>query len=193
MQTNDTAELVAPVLTPAQRKELRARAHHLNPVVMIGEAGLTEAVLAEARRAIEVHELVKVRVFGDDRALRQALMQQLCGALACAPVQMIGKLLVVYRPRPAEPAARPRGPHVPKKAAATGAKVAPARRRAPAAKAPPRAQDKADTGMRVWSGDAAARPGTRGDRPQRPTTRQGVAGKPAASRVGRPRASAKKR
>ena len=86
MQTTDTDERPAPELTPAERKELRARAHHLKPVVMIGEAGLTEAVLAEARRAIEVHELLKIRVLGDDRELRQSMMQQVCEALSCAPV-----------------------------------------------------------------------------------------------------------
>ncbi len=122
-------------LTPADRKALRARAHHLDPVVMIGEAGLSRAVLAEADRALAAHELIKIRVLGDDRAQRQALLTEICSALGCAPVQSIGKLLVVYRPRPIEEAAerkRPRGPHLPKKLAATGATTA--RRRATARK-----------------------------------------------------------
>ena len=121
-------------LTPADRKALRARAHHLDPVVMIGDAGLSRAVLAEADRALGAHELIKIRVLGDDRAQRQALLTGICSALGCAPVQSIGKLLVVYRPRPIEETVerkRPRGPHLPKKLAATGATAArkPARAR----------------------------------------------------------------
>lgn len=121
-------------LTPADRKALRARAHHLDPVVMIGDAGLSRAVLAEADRALGAHELIKIRVLGDDRAQRQALLTEICSALGCAPVQSIGKLLVVYRPKPIEETVerkRPRGPHLPKKLAATGATAArkPARAR----------------------------------------------------------------
>lgn len=111
-------------LSPAERKALKARAHHLKPVLMIGDAGLTEAVAAEGDRALAAHGLIKVRVLGDDRTRREALMHELCAALRCAPVQSIGKLLVVYRPRADEsvdvaaPASkRRRGPHRPKKAA----------------------------------------------------------------------------
>ncbi len=122
-------------LTPADRKALRARAHHLDPVVMIGDAGLSRAVLAEADRALGAHELIKIRVLGDDRAQRQALLTEICSALGCAPVQSIGKLLVVYRPKPIEDTVerkRPRGPHLPKKLAATGAAASkPARARKP--------------------------------------------------------------
>ncbi|MEW9897381.1 ribosome assembly RNA-binding protein YhbY [Chitinivorax sp. PXF-14] len=85
-------------LTPIQRRFLRAEAHHLNPTVMIGNNGLTEAVIRELARSLDAHELVKVRVLGDDRDAREALMQQICSDLDCAPVQHIGKLLVVYRP-----------------------------------------------------------------------------------------------
>lgn len=186
------------MLTPADRKELRARAHHLNPVVMIGEAGLTEAVLAEARRAIAVHELIKIRVLGDDRDLRSALMQQLCEALACAPVQMIGKLLVVYRPRPADEdaarSARPRGPHVPKKAAAAGKTAASFKpRRAPSAKAAPRAAEPA-AGKRVWSTEATGRPSTRVKRAAAGTQGpRGLQGKPGARTAGPRARSTRKR
>ncbi len=106
------------MLDAADRKALRARAHHLDPVVMIGEAGLTRAVLDETDRALRAHELIKVRVLGDDRAQRQALSTEICSALGCTAVQSIGKLLVLYRPRPIEDNA---GPHVPKKRAAQGA------------------------------------------------------------------------
>lgn len=85
-------------LSPEQRKFLKAQAHSLKPVVMIGNAGLTEAVIAEADRSIAAHELIKVRVLGDDRAAREAWFLELCEALQAAPVQHIGKLLLLYRP-----------------------------------------------------------------------------------------------
>lgn len=110
-------------LTAAERKALKARAHHLNPVVIVGEAGLSEPVLAEAERAIAIHELIKIRVLGDDRDTRLELMGRLCDALACAPVQMIGKLLVVFRPKPVEANDRRDAPHVPKKIAGSGGKA----------------------------------------------------------------------
>ena len=116
------------MLDAADRKALRARAHHLDPVVMIGDAGLTRAVLDEADRALRVHELIKIRVLGDDREHRMALSTEICSALGCAPVQSIGKLLVLYRPRPIEDTgsqAGRRGPHVPKKRAAAGSTRAP--------------------------------------------------------------------
>jgi len=90
-------------LTPAERRALRARAHHLHPVVMIGEAGLTTAVLNEIDIALKSHELIKIRVLGDDRQLRKALIGEICAPLAASPVQQIGKILVIFRPRP-EPA-----------------------------------------------------------------------------------------
>jgi len=86
-------------LTPAERAALRAEAHGLNPVVMIGEAGLTEAVLKEISSSLDAHGLIKVRVFGDDREARIAIYEQICEELDAAPVQHIGKLLVLYRPK----------------------------------------------------------------------------------------------
>ena len=85
-------------LTPAERKEKRGDAHHLDPVVMIGADGLTPAVLKEAEAAIRSHGLIKVRVFSDDRASREALLLELADKLDAAPVQHIGKLLVLWRP-----------------------------------------------------------------------------------------------
>ena len=87
-------------LTPTERRALRARAHHLHPVVMIGEAGLTRAVLGEIDLALKSHELIKVRVLGDDRRHRKSLIGDICDALAAHPVQRIGKILVLFRPRP---------------------------------------------------------------------------------------------
>jgi RNA-binding protein len=87
-------------LTPAERKDQRALAHHIDPVVAIGSDGLTPAVSAEIDRALDAHGLIKVRVFGDDRAAREAMFIRLCDELRAAPIQHIGKLLVLWRPKP---------------------------------------------------------------------------------------------
>jgi RNA-binding protein len=87
-------------LTAAQRSELRGKAHHLDPVVMIGDAGLTPAVMAEVERALSAHELIKIRVLGDDRDARLEMLAQICTQTASAPVQTIGKLLIVWRKAP---------------------------------------------------------------------------------------------
>jgi putative YhbY family RNA-binding protein len=87
-------------LTPAQRKAHRADAHHLDPIVMIGGDGLTPAVKKEADAALKAHGLIKVRVFSDDRAAREAMLQTLADDLDAAPIQHIGKLLVLWRPIP---------------------------------------------------------------------------------------------
>jgi putative YhbY family RNA-binding protein len=87
-------------LTPAQRKVHRAAAHHLDPVVMIGNDGLTPAVTKEADAALKAHGLIKIRVLGDDREARETMYAQLCDQLNAAPIQHIGKLLVLWRPIP---------------------------------------------------------------------------------------------
>ncbi|MCP1289130.1 MULTISPECIES: ribosome assembly RNA-binding protein YhbY [Chromobacterium] len=85
-------------LKPFQRKYLQGLAHGLNPVVMIGNNGLTEAVIREVAINLDAHELIKVRVLGDDREARVAMFEQICEDLGAAPVQHIGKLLVLWRP-----------------------------------------------------------------------------------------------
>ncbi len=87
-------------LTPAQRKEHRAAAHHLNPVVMIGAEGLTPAVRKEVDAALKAHGLIKIRVFSDERTVREAALLELAHSLSAAPIQHIGKLLVLWRPPP---------------------------------------------------------------------------------------------
>ena len=87
-------------LTPAQRKVHRAEAHHLDPVVMVGNDGLTAAVIKETDAALNAHGLIKIRVLGDDRAAREAMFQQLADQLGAAPIQHIGKLLILWRPLP---------------------------------------------------------------------------------------------
>ncbi len=98
-------------LTPAQRKVHRADAHHLDPVVMIGGDGLTPAVIKETEVALRSHGLIKVRVAGDDRQARDAMWLQMADELNAAPIQHIGKLLVLWRPLPAsdKPAREPGG------------------------------------------------------------------------------------
>ena len=86
-------------LTPVERSALRAEAHALKPIVIIGEAGLTPAVLKEIDLGLASHGLIKVRVFGDDREARVGMYDTICADLGAAPVQHIGKLLVLYRPK----------------------------------------------------------------------------------------------
>jgi putative YhbY family RNA-binding protein len=86
-------------LTPAQRKVHRAEAHHLDPIVMVGGDGLTPAVKKEADAALKAHGLIKIRVFSDDRPAREAMLTTLADELDAAPIQHIGKLLVLWRPK----------------------------------------------------------------------------------------------
>ncbi|MCL2298013.1 MAG: YhbY family RNA-binding protein [Proteobacteria bacterium] len=112
-------------LTPTERRALRAQAHTLTPVVMIGQHGLTPAVLREIDNALNTHELIKVRIFNDDRAEREALQLAVCHQLACAPVQHLGKLIVLWRPAPPKKEAAPKPAKRPaKKAASKTAKKA---------------------------------------------------------------------
>ena len=87
-------------LTPSARRDLRAKAHRLHPVVSVGQQGLTASVLHEIDVNLLAHELIKVRVFSADREAREAVLWRICAELEAAPVQHIGKLLVVWRPAP---------------------------------------------------------------------------------------------
>ncbi len=103
-------------LRPVQRKEKRAEAHHLEPVVRIGGDGLTPAVIKETDAALNAHGLIKIRVFSDERETREAILARLSDELNAAPIQHIGKLLVLWRPMPpkekAEREGRGAGPKV---------------------------------------------------------------------------------
>lgn len=97
-------------VSPAQRADLRSQAHALKPVVLIGAEGLTDAVLAEIKVHLAAHELIKIRVFGDERDDRVAIYESICDTLSAAPIQHIGKLLVIWKPQAAAaPAAKPTG------------------------------------------------------------------------------------
>ena len=91
-------------LTARERARLKARAHALEPVVQIGAAGLTKAVVTEVDRALTAHELIKVKIGGDDRAARIALGDELCSSTGAAAVHRVGKVLILWRARPEEDA-----------------------------------------------------------------------------------------
>lgn len=95
-------------LTADERRALRARAHALNPVVSISQNGLSESVLNEIGACLAKHELIKIRVYNDDREVREQFLGTLCEKLDAAPVQHIGKLLVIWRPSPDGQAVKPR-------------------------------------------------------------------------------------
>ncbi|MDP4908612.1 MAG: YhbY family RNA-binding protein [Burkholderiaceae bacterium] len=156
-------------LTPRERSALRAAAHPLRPVVLIGDKGLTEAVLKEIDMSLSAHELIKVRAGSADREARDDMLNSICETLSCAAVHHLGKMLILYRygakgtylkttPEPVSPAKRkPSEPHTPKKLAAEGKKVEKPTRRT-------RAERDSDVDLdrpRVFSGDRPARPSTR--------------------------------
>ncbi|CAM5190556.1 RNA-binding protein OS=Castellaniella defragrans OX=75697 GN=HNR28_002960 PE=4 SV=1 [Castellaniella denitrificans] len=161
-------------LTSQQRSALRAAAHPLHPVVLIGDRGLTAAVLEEIDRTLAAHELIKIRVAGAERDERDAMLAEICETLSCAAVHHLGKTLIIYRPDPlAQQAAqaaenatravrRKSDPYVPKKQAAQPRAARPAPQRAAGA-------DRDGTGKR---------PAADAGRKSRPADSRG-AGKPA--------------
>ena len=87
-------------LTPKKRSELRAEAHKLSPIVIIGDKGLTDEVLAEIDRSLKAHELIKVRAATDERDARDVWLETICEKLEAHPVQQIGKVFVIFRENP---------------------------------------------------------------------------------------------
>jgi RNA-binding protein len=87
-------------LTPRERSHLKARAHPLEPSVKVGQAGLTKALTAEVDRALKARQLIKVKILGDDRDLRREVTDELCKRLDAALVQSVGKVVVLWRPKP---------------------------------------------------------------------------------------------
>jgi putative YhbY family RNA-binding protein len=87
-------------LTPRQRSHLKGRAHALEPVVFVGQAGLSETVVAELDRALTAHGLIKVKLAGAGREDREALTAEICDRTGAAAVQNVGRVLVLWRPRP---------------------------------------------------------------------------------------------
>lgn len=84
-------------LKPQQRKQLRQIGHQLHPIVTLGQDGLTDNVIAELMRALDDHELIKVKIAGEDRVARQQLIQDMVSATQAESVQEIGKVVVLYK------------------------------------------------------------------------------------------------
>lgn len=117
--------------TPAQRRALRAAAHHLHPVVSISQNGLSATVLQEVDRALAAHELIKVKLHGIERDDRDTLMAEICGQLSCSPIQQIGNILVLWREKPEEEGTPPVPRRKPKPLTKKQAAAASERRRRP--------------------------------------------------------------
>ena len=130
-------------ITIQLRNDLRAAAHALRPVVQIGDNGLSDAVLKEIEVHLNAHQLIKLRVAGDDRAQRLSILEELCQRLNAEPIHHIGKVLTIYRrnedkapviaaPEPPTRATRkPNEPYTPKKLAAAGVTKSNTKRAAP--------------------------------------------------------------
>jgi RNA-binding protein len=170
-------------ITSRERSALRAAAHPLRPVVLIGDRGLSDSVLKEIDRSLTAHQLIKIRAGGEDREARDIMLEAICDALSCAPVHHLGKTLIIYRPEPGaqaapakaapEPATRaqrkPSQPHTPKKQAAAGQtrtrsaekaeRSARKAGRADTAAAPPKAR-RASTAAQAPSHGIPRRPGS---------------------------------
>jgi RNA-binding protein len=95
------------MLNPAVKRSLRARAHALKPVILIGQHGVTEAVMAELSRALDAHELIKIRFRGAERELRAAEIERICTTMQADFVSSIGGTAVLYRENPSVPSAPP--------------------------------------------------------------------------------------
>jgi RNA-binding protein len=91
---------MATPLTARERAHLKARAHALAPVVHSGNSGVTDRLVAEVDRALTAHELIKIKVNADDRADRVAIGDEICARTDATPVHRVGKVLILWRPRP---------------------------------------------------------------------------------------------
>ncbi len=83
-----------------QKKTLIAAAHHLKPVVMVGQKGLTNNVLAETDQTLNAHELIKIKIIADDKAERQNIAAQICEELNATMLNLLGNIAIIYRKRP---------------------------------------------------------------------------------------------
>ncbi|MBX2823795.1 MAG: ribosome assembly RNA-binding protein YhbY [Gammaproteobacteria bacterium] len=90
-------------LTPQQVKHLKTLAHNRDPIIRVGQQGVTPALIKELQQALDHHELVKVKVAGADRATRKTMMDALCEQTRATSIQRIGGVLVLYRRHPDKP------------------------------------------------------------------------------------------
>jgi RNA-binding protein len=131
-------------------RELRARAHALKPVVWISEKGATEPVLREVDRALKSHELIKIHAAVDGRSAREELLESLCGSLGAQSVQVIGKMLVAYRPNPKPLAAEIQRPAAKSSATRKTAKAPVARKPAKNSPRPAKTSAASRPNPRAW-------------------------------------------
>jgi len=96
-------------LTNKQKQFLKAKAHELKPVILLGNNGLTEGVLAETEQALEHHELIKIKVPTEDREQKVLIMDAIVRETKAEKVQVIGKVLVLFRPSKDKKIQLPRG------------------------------------------------------------------------------------
>ena len=87
-------------LTSRERARLKSRAHAIEPIVQVGQGGVSDAVVVELDRALTAHELIKVKINGTDRDARHAIAEDVCTRTGAAAVQQVGKILVLWRPKP---------------------------------------------------------------------------------------------
>lgn len=109
-----TSNPPALTLAPVQRRDLKAKAHHLEPVVLVGDAGITPTVLREIDVSLKSHQLIKIRVHGDDRDARLRMIGEISEALGASLVQHVGKVLVMFRPKSPEKAEKQLPKHKPR-------------------------------------------------------------------------------
>lgn len=121
-QTQTSPAIDTP-LTVAERVVLRGAAHALKPTVMVGNSGISAALIAETARALDAHQLIKIKMQSDDRQARALAYDELCKATQAHPVQVIGKTFVLFKdngsyvPPNAQglPSKTKKGPHIAKK------------------------------------------------------------------------------
>ena len=87
-------------LTTKEKQRLKAKAHALKPIILIGHHGLTKAVHHEIELALKSHELIKIRLPTEDRTLRKALFAEICKEQQAEPIQLIGNVAIIYRKAP---------------------------------------------------------------------------------------------
>ncbi|CAK9883715.1 MAG: RNA-binding protein YhbY [Candidatus Erwinia impunctatus] len=95
-------------LSTKQKQHLKGLAHPLKPVVMIGNNGLTEGVVAEIEQALEHHELIKIKIAAEERETKNLIVEAIVRETKASNVQVIGKTLVLYRPSPERKITLPR-------------------------------------------------------------------------------------
>jgi putative YhbY family RNA-binding protein len=168
-------------LTPKERQALKALAHGLKPVVLLGSAGLSPSVVQEIDRALLAHELIKVKVPSDDRTEREEIFASVAENLSAARVQAIGKLLVLFRPAPDKEEA-------PEPARQKGSRPMRTSDRSPKAPAAPRQGKTPAPALKTKAGRTEVERVNRGSAPRRdPGTARPAVGRTNAPKGGRGR------